>query len=228
MTEFPRIKKRALDFLSDEDGRISQQSLIKMGAFAVGAIGFAGVAEASVTQGTTSDGRVHFLCDDQEDGQTVEVTCLNTGENGDVTMKVGMPEGLRETDCGMEMSMDSCDNAKKQIGNWMAENWDQLVFENAKVTQWQSWEGSNDFPKYIQFIEPYHQHGNSLIITGPGAEINTSHEHSINYCGNDVKLTFSAEQTDCDNDGGCFSFSIISTYKGGEMCRVQLEKCHDV
>jgi len=190
MVEFPKVKKEILEFVSNEDGRISHDSLIKLGIISIGALGLASSVSAAAS-GTSGE---HIAWEyDDEKCEYMEITCKDTIEgDGDVTMSLGAPGGT-DPDIDMEMDMDlenNCGEGKTKVRRWIRDNWDSVEKENFVLTD----TCSEDMPCLGTFPYNYHQHENSILLESEEGvtTIQASHEHSI-AADCDVEVSLSVD-----------------------------------
>ena len=78
--EFPKIKRSVLEFVSNEDGRITHDSLIKLGAISLLTAGMATSASA-LTRGESPSGKLAWEYDEVAKDY-IKVTCYDSIENG--------------------------------------------------------------------------------------------------------------------------------------------------
>jgi hypothetical protein len=187
MVEFPRIKKELLEFVSNEDGRISQESLIKLGIISVGALGLAqGVGAASGESGSVTWDY------DSEKCENMQITCKNTIEgSGDVTMSIQSASTDPDTSMEIgEIDMNQCDEGRDSVRGWIKDKWNaEGGIEVENIDCYENC-GTTDFPWHARFPLEYHQHENNLVLNSvEPTSIEAQHEHSIGSgCNVDLEL----------------------------------------
>jgi hypothetical protein len=245
---FPKIKKDLKEFVHNEDGRITQESLIRMGVVSIGALGAAVSINAIeidpfekieiVDYDCAGSPQMHLLCKD-----VIEVG------GGDVEMIV-KPAGLsQDGDMGMgDIGIDVCEDAVSAIRGKMKDKWESagdgglektnIVSNLDCPSQISAHPGNNDggtdYPSRFfmslgsECVPPtLHHHGNSLKLGSVSDKIVGSHEHAVAVgCKVQGTLTFNHEYCDgIDRDLEWADAVVTFVYDDGTNPAQQIDSC---
>ncbi len=169
---FPKIKRDITEFLSNEDGRVSKESLIKLGVLSVGALGVSEVVSAETP---------------------CSYTCSDALES-DAELSISFDIARVEEDMDMEMG----DNCTSNLHSRLNEGWTRAPGTATVVISEHSENLASGWPQVIGFREDIVAHANSLTARSEDDSLWATHAHNVSPACEDVRII---SEVTCSDDG---------------------------